>query len=171
MPAIGDYRTRFNRNYIWVQPGQGPGTWRLTADDPEAPAPTPDAASYELTVDSNSPSILVGQLVYVTTVGTAALASSTSITTGRPIGVAVTAAGPNQLINVGTNRIIQITNVSDIVEGAPLSLETGKYYRLSSEAGKFTRTPDTSTAGSVLVQVGLATSSSEMQIEQAHYLQ
>ena len=167
MPTIGEYRNRFNRNYIWVVPnGEGPGTWRLTADDTgDTPGPGPETNYIQANVDSGTPRIEAGMLVYINDVGNAALASAASITTGRPVGVAVNTAVANALINITTNEVIQLTNVSVVVEGAPASLETGRYYWLSTEPGKFTRTPDTTTAGAVLVQVGLATDASEMQIE------
>lgn len=142
----------------------GPGTWRLTADDPEVAPPTPDEF-FQANVDSNSPTILEGQLVYITPSGTAAQASSTSITTGRPVGVAANTATANSLINIAANKVVSLTDVSVVVEGAPAQFEVGRYYWLSTEPGKFTRDPDTTTSGSVLIQCGLAVSSSEIQIE------
>lgn len=167
MPTIGEYRNRFNRNYIWVIPNEkGPGTWRLTADDEgDTPGPGPEINYFQAFVDNETPRIEAGMLVYINDLGNAALASAASITTGRPVGVAVNTAVANALINITTNEVIQLTNVSEVVEGAPASLETGRYYWLSTEPGKFTRTPDTTTTGAVLVQVGLGTDSSEMQIE------
>ena len=165
MPAEGEFRNRFNRNYIWVIPDNlGPGTWRLTADSEEAEPPTPDDF-FQATVDSNSPTVLEGQLVYITPSGTAALASSSSIATGRPVGVAANSATPNSLINIAANKVVSITNISVVVEGAPAQFEVGRYYWLSTEPGKFTRDPDTTTSGSVLIQCGLAVSTSEIQIE------
>ena len=167
MPAVGDYRNRFNRNYVWVIPTDlGPGTWRLTADDDaDSPGPAPGTDYFQATVDSGTPTILAGQLVYINSAGNAALASSSAITTGRPVGVAVNTATANALINITSNEVISLTNVSDVVEGAPVNLEVGRYYWLSTEPGKYTRDPDTTTSGNVLVQVGLAASGSEMQIE------
>lgn len=167
MPTVGDYRNRFNRNYVWVIPTDlGPGTWRLTADDDaDSPGPAPGTDYFQATVDSGTPTILAGQLVYINSAGNAALASSSAITTGRPVGVAVNTATANTLINITSNEIISLTNVSDVVEGAPVNLEVGKYYWLSTEPGKYTRDPDTTTSGNVLIQVGLAASGSEMQIE------
>ena len=167
MPAIGDYRNRFSRNYVWVIPtGLGPGTWRLTADDdPDTPGPSPEVKYFQANVDSGTPKILEGQLVYINDAGNAALADSSSITTGRPVGVAVNTSTANSLINITSNEVISLTNISEVVEGEPLQLEVGRYYWLSTEPGKYTRDPDTSTSGSVLVQVGLAASGSEMQIE------
>ena len=167
MPAIGEYRNRFNRNYVWVIPASsGPGTWRLTADDDsDTPGPGPETNYFQATVDSGTPRILEGQLVFINAAGNAALASSTSITTGRPVGVAVNTSTANALINITSNEVISLTNVSEVVEGEPQQLEVGRYYWLSTEPGKYTRDPDTTTSGSVLVQVGLAASPSEMQIE------
>ena len=83
MPAIGEYRNRFSRNYVWVIPTDlGPGTWRLTADDdPDTPGPSPETDYFQATVDSGTPTILKGQLVYINDAGNAALASSTSTST------------------------------------------------------------------------------------------
>ncbi len=167
MPAIGEYRNRFSRNYVWVIPtGFGPGTWRLTADDdPDTPGPSPETDYFQANVDSGTARILAGQLIYINDAGNAALASSNTITTGRPVGVAVNTATANSLINITSNEVVSLTNVNEVVEGAPAQLEVGRYYWLSTEPGKYTRNPDTTTSGSVLVQVGLAASTSEMQIE------
>ena len=71
MPAVGDYRNRFNRNYVWVIPTDlGPGTWRLTADDDaDTPGPAPGTNYFQATVDSGTPTILAGQLVYINSAG------------------------------------------------------------------------------------------------------
>ena len=167
MPTIGEYRNRFSRNYVWVIPtGQGPGTWRLTADDdPDTPGPSPETDYFQAIVDSGTPIVLSGQLIYINDAGRAELASANSITTGRPVGVAVNTATANALINITSNQVVSLTNVSDVVDSESATLETGRYYWLSTVPGKYTRTPDTSTPGAVLVQVGIAASTSEMQIE------
>ena len=107
MPAIGDYRNRFDRNYVWVIPNNlGPGTWRLTADDdPDTPGPSPETDYFQSVVDAGSPTILEGQLVYINDSGNAELASSTSISTARPVGVAVNTATPNALINITSSLL------------------------------------------------------------------
>jgi len=64
------------------------------------------------------------------------------------------------------NQPKDILNVSSVVDGSPATLEQGRYYWLSAEnPGNYTRTPDTSTSGAVLMQVGLALSANEFTIE------
>ena len=67
-----------------------------------------------------------------------------------PVGVAVNTSTANAIINITSNEVISLTNVSDVVEGGPNQLEVGRYYWLSTEPGKYTRDPDTTTSGSVL---------------------
>ena len=167
MPAVGDTQIKFNRVYIWLKPNtNGPGTWRLTGNDN---TPNSNSTNSDLiqngTVAADSPAIAVNAAVYIKADGTIGLASASSAATGRVAGLATTASTAGGPISYTRNQAVNITNVGSIVDGAPSSLEQGKYYFLSTNPGKLTRTPDTSTAGAVLVQLGLATSSGDLSVE------
>ena len=105
-------------------------------------------------------------LIYIDDNGLLALAQANSAATGRVAGMSLTGGNPGDTIQYTRNQAEPIQNLSDRVDGAPTELEVGRYYYLSAvNAGNLTRTPDTSTAGSVVVQVGLALSSTELTIE------
>ena len=170
MPIIGETKIRFSRSYIWLNPDSttGPGTWRLTSEDIDSSGdePTPSEFYSSATVRSDTATIEQNQLIYIDDSGFAGLADASSITTGRVAGVAVSSATANTQVTYARNQPITITNVAAIVDTAPASLEAGRYYWLSAtNPGNYTRTPDTTTSGAVLVQVGLALSSNEFTIE------
>ena len=167
MPAVGDTQIKFDRVYVWLKPSvEGPGTWRLTGNDN---TPSSNTTNSDLvqnsTIDSTVASIAVGQPVYVLDNGNIGLASASSVTTARVAGIALSAGTANGPISYTRNQAVNLPNISTIVDGAPGALEQGKYYYLSTNPGKLTRTPDTSTSGAVLVQIGLATSSGDLSIE------
>ncbi len=168
MPAVGDTKVQFNRTYIWLEPNvDAPGSWRLTGND-NTPGASQDQSALNATgtVDAGTPTILINQLVYVTSTGTLALANASSINTAKVAGVATATATAGNPVTYTRNRPITMTNVSAVVDAAPASLENGKYYYLSAtNAGNYTRTPDTTTSGAALVQVGLALGTADMAIE------
>ena len=168
MPAIGDTQVKFNRTYIWLRGNpHAPGAWRLTGND-NTPSASQDQSSLETTgtVVSTRATIAANQLVYVNSAGTIDLADASTIATGRVAGAAVAAAIANGPITYTRNMAVNIVNPSVVIDAAPSALEIGKYYYLSAVSpGNYTRTPDTSTAGAVLVQVGLALDSANMTIE------
>ena len=170
MPTIGEGKIRFGRSYVWLNPtingeNSGAGTWRLTNDDIASGTDSSDLVKTAVV----APGVTIGkdQLIYITTNGQAALADASAIATARVAGIAVTSANAGAFVSYTRNQAVSITNVSTVVDNASGGqLETGKYYWLSATTpGNLTRTPDTTTAGAVLVQVGLATSANEMQIE------
>ena len=63
--------------------------------------------------------------------------------------MAVTNGNPGQLVNFTRNEIETIFSVSTL-DGAPNFLEPGEMYYLSTNPGKWTRTPDTTTPGAVV---------------------
>jgi hypothetical protein len=168
MPAVGDTKVQFNRTYIWLEPNvDAPGSWRLTGND-NTPGASQDQSVLNATgtVDAGTPTILINQLVYVTSTGTLALANASSINTAKVAGVATATATAGNPVTYTRNRPITMTNVSTVVDSAPATLENGKYYYLSAtNAGNYTRTPDTTTSGAALVQVGLALGTADMAIE------
>ena len=171
MPTIGEGKTRFGRSYVFLNPsvdGQvsGTGTWRLTNDDLATGTDSSDLVK-SAQVAAGSPAISEFQLIYIDATGKAALADASAIATGRVAGITTTSASAGAFISYTRNQAVSITNVNTVVDGATSGqLEVGKYYWLSStNPGNLTRTPDTTTAGAVVVQVGLATSANEFQVE------
>lgn len=168
MPAIGDTQVKFDRTYIWLKGNaNAPGAWRLTGND-NTPGANQDQSALETTgtVASTRATILANQLVYVDASGAIDLADASAIATGRVAGAAVATAIANGPITYTRNTAVNITNQSAVVDTAPSVLEIGKYYYLSAtNPGNYTRTPDTSTTGAALVQVGLALDTANMTIE------
>ena len=168
MPAIGDTQVKFNRTYIWLKGNaNAPGAWRLTGND-NTPGANQDQSSLETTgtVVSTRATIEANQLVYVNSAGTIDLADASAIATGKVAGAAIATAVANGPVTYTRNMAVNITNPDVVVDGAPSTLEIGKYYYLSAtNPGNYTRTPDTSTTGAVLVQVGLALDTANMTIE------
>jgi len=170
MPNIGEGKTKNGRSYVYLNPqvdGQysSTGVWRLTNQDLSTGVDSSDLIQSAM-VASGSPSIAAGQPVYIDTSGNARLADASSLTTARVAGLATTAASAGAFVSFTRNQSVSIANVNSLVDNVSNGLlESGKYYWLSVNAGKLTRTPDTSTTGAVLVQVGLALSSNEFQIE------
>ena len=171
MPVIGETKQRFSRSYVWLNPTVGSssftaGTWRLTGDD-EAGGEDPDISSLiESGIVAPGVNIQASQLVYINDTGLLDLAKADSVTTGRVAGIALTGGNAGDTIQYTRNQSEPIQGLSSRIDGAPSQLDIGRYYYLSAiNAGNFTRTPDTSTAGSVVVQVGLAISSTELTIE------
>ena len=169
MPTIGETKTRFSRSYIWLNPDPttGPGTWRLTSEDLVGEdEQTPSDFYTSAIVRADTDRIEENQLIYIDDAGFAGLADASSVTTARVAGVAISSATANTQVTYARNQPITITNVDEVVDTSPLTLEAGRYYWLSAiNPGNYTRTPDTATSGAALVQVGLALSSNEFTIE------
>ena len=168
MPAIGDTQVKFDRTYIWLQANaNAPGAWRLTGND-NTPGANQDQSALETTgtVTSTRTTIAANQLVYVTAAGTIDLADASDIATSKVAGAAIGAAIANGPVTFTRNMAVNITNPAVVVDTGPSILEAGKYYYLSAtNPGNYTRTPDTSSSGAVLVQVGLALDSANLTIE------
>ena len=167
MPSVGDTKIEFGRAWVYLQPGgQGPATWRLTGDD-NAVTPGGDTSEFLFTAtmaDGNVSS--VGSLLYLTPTGQAALADASSLSTARVAGAATTVATGGTTVTYTASLPITGISASAVVDGAPSNLTPGALYYLSSTVpGNYTTTPDTSTTGSVLVQVGVALDTNEMNIE------
>ena len=169
MPTIGEGKIRFGRAYVFLNPDinnqtSGEGTWRLTNDDIATGTDTSDLI--KTAVVATGQTINKDQLIYITTSGQAALADASAIATARVAGIATTTAAAGAFVSYTRNQAVSLTNISTVVDGGGSTLDTGKYYWLSAtNPGNLTRTPDTTTAGAVLVQVGLATSTNEIQVE------
>ena len=170
MPIIGELQTRFGRSYVWMNPdpSAGPATWRLTYEEETDDGGGNDAGiNYSAaTVRSDTPAIQANQLIYIDDFGRAGLANASVIETSRVAGVAVSAAVANGQVTYTRNQPVNITNTATVVDGAPDSLEPGRTYWLSAvNSGNYTRTPDTTTTGAVLVVVGMALSQNQFTIE------
>lgn len=169
MPVIGETKQRFSRSYIYVNPSVGSnnftqGTWRLTIE--EDPDKDPDISEFwENGIAAEA--IQTSQLLYVDdSNGQLRLAKADSAATGRVAGICVIGGSPGDEVHYTRNLGVTIENLSDKVDGSPSELEPGKYYYLSAtNAGNLTRTPDTTTSGSVVVQVGLALSKTQLTVE------
>lgn len=170
MPTLGEGKTQFGRSYVYLNPqvdGQysSTGVWRLTNQDLSTGVDSSDLVK-SVTVAAGSPAISIGQPIYINTAGTAELADASTLTTARVSGLATVNATAGAQVSFTRNQGLTIPNVNSIVDNVSNGLlEPGKYYWLSTNTGKLTRTPDTSTVGAVLLQIGLALSTSELQIE------
>lgn len=178
MPNVGETKTLFGRSYVWLQPNTSipnlpaagnPGVWRLNTDDDWITSNQAGATvSFDALLDSSVSSIVIGQLVYITSTGTVALADATSIATAKVAGVATNSASSGQTVTVGTNASVLIPDLSVCVDGATSSstFNIGSFYYLSSlTPGNWTATPDTTTQGKVVVPCGVAASSNRMAVD------
>ena len=167
MPAIGDTKIEFNRAYIYLQPNtDAPPAWRLTGNDNTPNSNQDQSALVATGTVAAGVTVLANSLVYITAAGEVALADASSAATSKVAGVAVAGAPAGSSVTYTRNQPVNILNVASVVDGAPSALETGKIYWLSAtNPGNYTRTPDTTTAGAVLVEVGLALDTSNMAIE------
>jgi len=171
MPVVGEQKLRFNRSYVWVNPNGSSaytvGTWRLTDED-IASQPDPDVSALIETGDialDNGP-VSASALLYIDDNNKLRTAKGDSATTARVVGAALGAGNPGDTISYTRNQAVIIQNISTIVDGGPAELEPGRFYYLSAiNAGNYTRTPDTTTTGAVVSQVGIAISTSEITIE------
>ena len=170
MPNIGEGKIKNGRSYVYLNPqvdGQfsSTGVWRLTNQDLSTGVDSSDLIQ-SAQVASGASSIAAGQPIYIDTSGNARLADASSLTTARVAGLATTAASAGAFVSYTRNQSVTLANVNSLVDNVSNGLlESGKYYWLSVNEGKLTRTPDTSTTGAVLVQIGLALTSNEFQIE------
>lgn len=177
MSTIGETRIRFGRSYVFLNPDTSVstdeddrvGTWRLSRDtESEDVAPPVVEGSLGFLVEvTEVGGIVAGQLVIIDNAG-ASLAKADSYSTSVVAGVALSSGAVGDDITVTRNETIDFFNVSSLVDGGGASgyLETGKNYYLSSTtAGNWTSTPDVSTGGVVVAQVGTAMGPNSISIE------
>tara|TARA_Y100000401_G_scaffold72133_1_gene58212 strand:+ start:30551 stop:31108 length:558 start_codon:yes stop_codon:yes gene_type:complete len=178
MPNVGDTANRYGRSYVWLQPNTSisnlpasanPGVWRLNTDDDWITSNQSGATvSFDALLDSSVSTIAIGQLVYVTSTGTVALANASAIATAQVAGVATNVASAGQTVTVGTNASVLVPNLSVCVDGATSSsvLSIGSFYYLSSlNSGFWTSTPDTTTPNKVVIPCGVAVSSNRLAVD------
>ena len=121
--------------------------------------------SFRAPVAADSPAVGVGNLVYIDSAGDMRLADASTYETSVVAGMAVTAGNPGELVNFTRNEIETIFNISTLVDGSPSFLEPGEMYYLSTNPGKWTTTPDTTTPGVAVRVCGTAVSQNDMSVE------
>lgn len=167
MPSVGDSKFEFGRVWIYLQPtGQGPGTWRLTGDD-NAINPEEDTSEFLFTATLASGNVAsIGSLLYLTPTGQAALADASDLATSRVAGASTVDATGGSIVTYTASLPVSNISASTVVDDSPSNLIPGTLYYLSStNPGNYTTTPDTTTTGNVLIQVGVALTTNEMNIE------
>jgi hypothetical protein len=174
MANPGDIKTRFNRQYVYLNPPpNGPGTsgvWRLRNDDSGTPPIDGGSGgdidlSFRAVIAPGQPDITLGNLVYLDENGQAKLASASSFNTSVVAGMATEGGAAGDLTEFTRNEVKQIFNIPQVVEGAPDELIPGTVYYLSTEPGKWTITPDTTTPGVVVRSCGTAIEAAQISIE------
>ena len=176
MSDPGDLKVRFGRSYIFLNPDTSiptpedsrVGTWRLAGDDTPpgpGPGPSPSGGLGFKSIVKEAGGITRGQLVYVDDDG-AKLAKADAYSTAQVAGVAFTSAALDEEITITRNEAVDFFNVNNLVDNDTGFLDVGELYYLSSNtAGNWTRTPDVTTAGTVVAQVGIAVGPNKMSIE------
>ena len=185
MANPGDTKERFGRQYVFLNPEivdddtlfrAGPaglgtvGTWRLRVDDTGTPPIDGGGGgdvdlSFRAVVAPGGSAVVEGNLVYLNNLGQIDLASAASITTAVVAGMATQSKNPGELCEFTRNQTADIFVPANVVDGAPAQLSTGVAYFLSTTPGNWTTTPDTTTAGAVVVACGVPFDSNKMAIE------
>ena len=173
MANPGDTKERFGRSYIYLVPSDNlfdPGTWRVRVDDEGTPPVDGGGGgdadlSFRAVVAADETAVDVGHLIYIDDDGRARKASASSISTADVAGMVIEAASPGNLCTFTRNEVKSIFNVADLVDGSPALLTPGESYYLSTNPGKWTTTPDTTTPGAVVRPCGLAFDTNDMSIE------
>ena len=175
MPNVGDTKDKFGRSYIYLNPATAGGdnvgtvgTWRLRIDDTGTPVDPGGGGggTTDLSVTAIAAvDIDAGQLVYINASGQLDLADASSISTATVAGMATetkTAASPCKYVR---NMVEDFYYSSSFVDTTPTNLTPGATYYLSTTAGNWTTTPDTTTAGAVVRSCGVAVDTDKMSIE------
>ena len=173
MANPGDTKERFGRSYIYLIPSGNVfdiGTWRVRVDDEGTPPVDGGGGgdadlSFRAVVAADETTMDVGHLIYIDINGQARKASASSLSTADVAGMAITGAEPGTLVTFTRNEVKEIFNVSSLVDGSPALLTPGDSYYLSTNPGKWTQTPDTTTPGAVVRPCGLAFDTNQMSIE------
>ena len=177
MSVIGETRVRFGRSYVFLNPDTSistpddarVGTWRLSREeDSENPLPPVVEGSLGFLIEvRETGGISTGQLVRLETDG-AYLAKADAYSTAVVGGVAISSGNQGEIITVTRNETVDFFDVAGQVDGGGTGgyLTTGdNYYLSATTAGNWTTTPDTTTAGAVVAQVGTAVGPNKMTIE------
>lgn len=117
-------------------------------------------------INGNAGALTVGTPVYVSAAGTVDKASAGAVGTTRVLGlvkapsIATTATGLIQT----DGTLTALTTDWDVIAGTSGGLTPGAMYFLSATAGEITATPPAS-AGQYVMSLGLALSSTELEID------
>ena len=178
MPSVGDTLERFGRSYIFLNPETGNipsaglvGTWRLSVDDEYID----DGGDNEIvgdsiitaTIDVTEEDVLLGELLYITSSGTAKKAKADNVDTSQVIGVALADTPSGTVVTIGSNLKIDVFNTASIVDNdtTGLFVPGAPYFLSAVNKGQWTITPDTITPGVCVVQCGVANASNQIKIE------
>ena len=176
MPNVGDTKTRFGREYIFLDPDPDSsavtgtlGVWRLRVDDTNTPSPDNPGggggdADLSVSAVAGVP-ISAGQLVYINSSGFADLASASALSTAAVAGMATNTVTAGGTVNYTRNTIEDFFYSGSLVDGNPTNLSPGQPYFLSTTPGNWTTTPDTTTSGAVVRSCGIAAEIAKMSIE------
>ena len=176
MPNVGDLITRFGRQYIYLDPPPESrnysesgtlGTWRLRVDDSSTPDPGGGGGGdADLSVTGIAGvAIEKGQLLYLNGSSQLDLASAASVNTAAVVGMSISSAAPGEECTYTRNVAENFFYSATLVDGSPANLTPGATYFLSTTPGNWTATPDTTTAGAVVVPCGIAVELAKMSIE------
>ena len=143
---------------------------RLQAGD-DILAPTATLNIRAVTNGESSAALVIGAPAYVSAAGTVKRAQANAVSTADALGLMVstsTAAGASGTIGVG-GTLVATTTQWDAVTGQTGGLTSGsRYYVDPSTAGKLTATPP-DTTGQVLICMGKALSTTEMEVDPSDY--
>ena len=108
--------------------------------------------------------ISAGQLVRINSSGQLDLADASSISTATVAGMAIQTAGVGAPCKYVRNMVEDFYYAGSFVDTSPANLTPGATY-LSTTAGNWTTTPDTTTTGAVVRSCGVAVDNDKMSIE------
>ena len=139
----------------------------LTSEDNASGTTEVSDLVFEATVASDEPTVAANQLLYLDSLGRARLADASSINTAKVVGISTGASSANNLVSYVTTVSTTINNVNTVVDNVTTGILTpGAYYYLSdTNPGNLTTTPDTTTAGNVVIQVGMAAEYNKLIVE------
>ena len=177
MSVEGETRIRFGRSYVYLNPDtelslpedQRIGTWRLQRDEApdEESGPVAEGALGYLATVKEPGGVIAGQLVYIESDGIR-LAQAGAYSTAVVAGVVLQDGVLDDLVTVTRNETIDFFNVTTLVDGGGVGgfLDVGtNYYLSATTAGNWTSTPDTTTAGAIVQQVGTAVGPHQISVE------
>ena len=171
MPAEGDTKNLYGRSYIFKNPNAalGPGAWVLSSKDLIPPDDDDDvqvisgSAIYDA---SSSVAAIRGRVLAFTSIGTLIPAIATSLSTAQAVGMALGNANPGQTVSFTSDEDLTFTNIASLTDEGVATFTVGaKYYLSPVNPGNLTRTPDTTTSGNVVIQVGTAIDTDRIAIE------
>ena len=174
MPNVGDTKDIYGRSYIYLNPAASSGdtvgtvgTWRLRVDDTGTPSGGGGGGgTTDLSVTATTAvAISAGQLVRINSSGQLDLADASSISTATVAGMAIQTAGVGAPCKYVRNMVEDFYYAGSFVDGSPANLTPGATYYLSTTAGNWTTTPDTTTSGAVVRSCGVAVDTDKMSIE------